>query len=340
MIKDMRLISGKVLYRFGEGPCHEYRIPALTVTEKGTILIACEGRMAELDDWAAKSILMDRSTDGGKTWTRRTFLPPKGIAVNNPNLILDGDKIHFIFHSNYEIPWHCVSGDDGETWSEPEDISAAYREAPYVWTVSATGPGHGIRLTDGSLLIPVWLADGVLRANGTREHHPSVAGCVVSKDGGRTWHFGCELKGVNDCNETIAAQLPDGRVLFIIRNCENDCRRRLAWSTDGGMTVTPLFKSEDLTDPWCMGSAAVYGEEVLFCNCDSTGDKNWGPRVNLVIRASRDGGENWHRVCLVDEIGGYSDIAIHGNTLTVLYERTERGRTRALVLKQYEIIGE
>lgn len=338
-MKNMELlpVSQRTVYRYGEGESREYRIPAIAVTEKGTILTACEGRTAEKNDWAAKSMILGRSTDGGETWEKQRFLPPSGIAVNNPVFISDGSRIHFIFHSNYEDAWYCVSEDDGKSWSSPRNITEAYREAPYAWTVCASGPGHGVRAKDGTLLVPVWLADGALRADGTREHHPSVAGCVVSKDGGETWHFGCELKGVTDANETTAAQLPDGRILFNIRNCETDCRRRLAWSSDGGMTATPLMKSSDLTDPWCMGSMAVYGDEVLFSSCDSVGENGWGPRVNLTIRASKDGGEHWRKVCLVDEIGGYSDIAVYGNTLFVLCERTEHGCIMELILKQYEI---
>ena len=337
MIKEILPVSLRTVYRYGEGECREYRIPAIAVTGKGTILTACEGRTAEKNDWAAKSMLLSRSNDGGETWEMRRFLPPAGIAVNNPVFIVDGEKIHFIFHSNYAQAWYCVSADDGKSWSTPRDITSAYREAPYVWTVCASGPGHGVKLRDGTLLVPVWLADGALRADGTREHHPSVAGCAVSRDGGETWHFGCELSGVTDANETTAAELPDGRILFNIRNCEKDGRRRLAWSSDGGMTAAPLTKSEALTDPWCMGSMAVYGEEVLFSSCDSAGENGWGPRVNLVIRASADGGEHWRRVCPVDEIGGYSDIAVHGNKLFVLYERTEHGCVNELILKQYEI---
>lgn len=337
MIKEILPVSLRTVYRCGEGECREYRIPAITVTGKGTILTACEGRTAEKNDWAAKTMLLSRSEDGGRTWEKQCLLPPSGIAVNNPVFISDGDKTHFIFHGNYAQAWYCVSGDDGKTWSSPRNITSAYREAPYAWTVCASGPGHGVKLHDGTLLVPVWLADGALRADGTREHQPSVAGCVVSRDGGETWHFGCVLSGVKDANETAAAELPDGRVLFNIRNCETDGRRRLAWSSDGGRSATPLEKNRDLTDPWCMGSMAVYGEEVLFSSCDSAGEKGWGPRVNLVIRASADGGAGWRRVALVDEIGGYSDIALHENKLFVLYERTERGCIKELILKQYEI---
>ena len=44
------------------------------------------------------------------------------------------------------------SDDDGLTWSEPEDITAA--TLPEYRNAFALGPGHGI-MTGGTLIIPV-----------------------------------------------------------------------------------------------------------------------------------------------------------------------------------------
>nr|WP_201723955.1 sialidase family protein [Rhodopirellula sp. SM50] len=52
------------------------------------------------------------------------------------------------------------SDDDGVTFSEPTDITAAFEpfRKDYDWHVLATGPGHGIQLRNGRLLVPVWLS--------------------------------------------------------------------------------------------------------------------------------------------------------------------------------------
>ena len=44
------------------------------------------------------------------------------------------------------------SDDDGATWSTPRDISAQAKGGDWTWY--ATGPGVGIQLTNGTLLIP------------------------------------------------------------------------------------------------------------------------------------------------------------------------------------------
>ena len=75
------------------------------------------------------------------------------------------------------------------------------------------------------------------------------------------------MADVIDANETDVVELADGRLLFNVRNCEQDHHRRLAWSPDGGRSMTELVMAEDLGDPWCFGSMAVLPDgAVLFSN--------------------------------------------------------------------------
>ena len=75
--------------------------------------------------------------------------------------------------------------DDGKTFTEPVEITSAFEafRPSYDWKVLATGPGHGIRLSNGRLLVPVWLSSGT----GGHAHRPSVVSVVYSDDRGRTW---------------------------------------------------------------------------------------------------------------------------------------------------------
>src|SRR5437016_3586415 len=56
------------LFVAGEGGYHTYRIPALIVTGKGTLLAFCEGRKKSTSDTGDIDLLLKRSLDGGKTW--------------------------------------------------------------------------------------------------------------------------------------------------------------------------------------------------------------------------------------------------------------------------------
>src|SRR5690242_7207106 len=52
----------------GEQGYHTYRIPALIVAPKGTLLAFCEGHKAGRGDAGDIDLLLRRSRDGGKTW--------------------------------------------------------------------------------------------------------------------------------------------------------------------------------------------------------------------------------------------------------------------------------
>ena len=52
----------------GTGGYHTYRIPALVVTPKGTVLAFCGGRKASGRDAGDIDLLLRRSRDGGATW--------------------------------------------------------------------------------------------------------------------------------------------------------------------------------------------------------------------------------------------------------------------------------
>ena len=57
-----------------DGYAH-YRVPAITVSAKGTVLAFAEARRSSYGDWGPQDILMRRSYDGGRTWE-----PPRAIA--------------------------------------------------------------------------------------------------------------------------------------------------------------------------------------------------------------------------------------------------------------------
>jgi sialidase-1 len=79
-------------------------------------------------------------------------------------------EVHLIYCINYARAYYRFSRDSGLTFSPPVGITAAFEtlRPQYDWEVIATGPGHGIRLRSGRLLVPIWLSTG------GRSHRPSV----------------------------------------------------------------------------------------------------------------------------------------------------------------------
>jgi sialidase-1 len=58
-----------VVYRSGTDGYHTYRIPALIVSRKGTLLAFCEGRRNSSADSGDIALLVKRSSDNGRTWS-------------------------------------------------------------------------------------------------------------------------------------------------------------------------------------------------------------------------------------------------------------------------------
>ncbi len=94
--------------------------------------------------------------------------------------------------------WFMKSMDEGETWTEPIDITHSVGNI-------ALGPGIGINLKSGSLVAPVY--DGV----------------IFSNDHGKTWQAGNKTTG--PVNESQVVELTDGSLMLNTRGYPaNKCK--------------------------------------------------------------------------------------------------------------------
>lgn len=343
------------LFAGGKNGFALYRIPGMVVTPKGTVLTYCEARSDAKSDWGEIQVVLRRSTDSGKTWEEARQIahfgqrfpgnPRKSVGgeneqtVNNPVAIVDKETgvIHFLYCINYARCFYMKSEDDGLTFSKPVEITQAFEafRATCDWKVLATGPGHGLQLKNGRLVVPIWLAYGKIGA-----HDPSMSGTIYSDDHGLTWHAG-EIAFPNTAdwknpNETALVELSDGRVMLNARTSALANRRLVSVSPDGATGwSTPSFDPA-LLDPMCMGSIIRIASpaprgRLLFCNPyslkrDANGDEipgGHGPRKNLSIQISEDDGRTWAAPKTIEEgTSAYSDLAqLPDGTVLCFYER-------------------
>lgn len=358
------LLERTAVFRAGELDYRLYRIPGLVVTAKGTVLAYAEARKTLRGDWGQIDIAMRRSADGGRTFSPTRIVAsvpgphrknPAAVAqklgtagevtYNNPVAIADRQPgvVHFVFCIEYMRAFYMRSDDDGMTFSEPREITSTFESfrPAYDWKVLATGPGHGIQLRTGRLVIPVWIST----ATGGHAHRPSVAATIYSDDAGKTWRTGeIALPDEGDWtipNETAAVELADGRVLLNARTESKVHRRLLTTSKDGATGwATPWFHDQ-LLEPICMGSMVRHSLEetggrnrLLFSNPDNLAraDGNAQPgrgrdRKNLTVQLSYDEAHTWPVKRTVDAgYSGYSDLAVlPDGTILLLYERSEEG---------------
>ena len=66
------------LFTAGADGYHTYRIPALLVTARGSVLAFCEGRKTGAGDHGDVDLVMKHSTDGGRTWSPQQIVHEEG----------------------------------------------------------------------------------------------------------------------------------------------------------------------------------------------------------------------------------------------------------------------
>ena len=346
------LLETSDVFPAGMNDVARYRIPGIVVTTKGTVLAYCEARKNNSSDWGEIEIHLRRSTDGGKTWEAAQNIAHKGErlegnprkkeggereqTVNNPVAIVDRETgaIEFLYCINYARCYSMRSTDDGLTWSDPVDITETFEpfRQHYDWKVIATGPGHGIQLKSGRLVVPIWLAYGK-----TGDHSPSAAATIYSDDHGKTWLAGdlaVPNEGeFNNPNETILAPLSDDSVMLVTRSVSKPNRKIITISPNGATDwSTPVFHDQ-LWEPICMASIVAHPSKpgtLIFSNPHSLGlDKEGkeipagrGKRQNLSIKLSHDDGKTWPVNKTIDTgPSAYSDLAVlPDGTVLCLYE--------------------
>jgi len=305
-----------------------HRIPGMLVTNRGTLLIYCEARR-EANDWAQMDILMQRSTDHGITFGEPIVLAEgteQHPTVNNPVMLQDlKGRIHFLYCEDYTVNGgrilHRHSDDDGICWSEARDLTSF--AMPEYHNALALGPGHGITLRNGTLLIPIWMVPKRYEEPLTR-HSPSEISTLYSRDGGNTWAVG-EILGITPqviCpNETVAAETSDGMVYLNIRH--QATHRVKAYGENGYSDWKEYGPDRSLWDPKCFGSVAAYDDgkhpySLIFANCDCK-----TARKNVTVRISTDDGQSYPVSRVIDtERGGYVEVATDSKNglIYILYE--------------------
>lgn len=332
------------------------RIPALVITKKGTLLAFCEGRVGTASDWADMDLLMRRSKDGGKTWEPYQLIAERksGQPTSNATPIVDKNgTIHLLYQRDYARAFYTFSKDDGRTWTEATDITYAFDafKPEYDWKVLAPGPGHSIQLTNGRLLVPVWLSDPT-RITPRRSHAPSCIATIYSDDLGKTWKRGAIIANNNKTfknpSETMAIQLTDGRVMVNIRNVSEGHRRGVSYSKDGISGWSKPEFDEELFEPICMATITRLHDgpkpAMLFINPDSqipgAAAPTKYPRKNLTAKLSYDEGQSWPIKKVINAgPSGYADVAVGPNGQVYCLYETNSGKdwNYSLVLKRFSL---
>lgn len=313
-----------------------FRIPALAVTRRGTLIAAYDGRPTMADLPSHVVVLVRRSTDGGRTWQARQVVrsDTAPLGFGDPSALVDrvtGRVFLFYAASGRQGFLGSATGSDSTdpnvlqadcSWSDDDGLTWHHRRLTYAIKNAAWGglfaaSGAGIQLFHGPH------AGRLVQQYVVRFHGENYGASAWSDDHGNTWRMGALVGPGIDENKSV--ELADGRLLL---NSRARGYRRVATSMDGGATWTDLHDERQLVDPANNGSIVRFNPRAPASNPQShwllfsnTADPT--ERVNLTVKLSCDDGATWTRkIQLEPGAAAYSTLAVlPDGSIGLLYER-------------------
>lgn len=322
-----------------------YRIPGITTTDKGTLISVYDIRYDGSRDLPANiDVGMNRSTDGGKTWSAMQNImdmggPNDNSGVGDPAVLFDPATKTIWVAALWSKGNRSIAGsgpglspdetgqfvvtkstDDGLTWSKPYSITNQVKNPE--WRLFFPGPGNGIAMSDGKIVFAAQYWDA------NKMPHSTL---IYSDDHGKSWKSGVGAK--SNTTESQLVEIAPGTLMLNMRDNRGKFRS-VALTKDMGQTWTEHATSYNaLPDPVCMASfikarvnvKGTMRNVLFFSNPNESGRS----RHNITIKASLDNGETWQNAnsLLLDErlCDGYSALTrIDDNTLGILYEGVSR----------------
>lgn len=336
VFKAQKVFAQNFNYVFKEGDygykC--FRIPAIILTNNGTLLAFAEARKRGCNDTGDIDLVLKRSSDGGKTWGELEVIwDDADNTCGNPAPVVDKKTGNIILLSTWNLGsdhepeiialkskdtrrvFVLKSVDDGKSWSAPREITKDIKKDNWTWY--ATGPVNGIQIQKGKyrgrLVIP---CDYIEATSKVFYSHT-----IYSDDGGEYWQLG-ESTRQGQVNECTVAELSDGNLMLNMRNYSETRFRRVAISKDGGHTWSDIKSDTALVEPICQGSLLRYdyGKKKSFLAFSNPANQK--ERIGMTVRLSYDNGKTWkYSKVLHEGPSAYSNLVVLPNgNLACLYE--------------------
>jgi len=330
--KSNRLIflEHKLLFSGGDYGSANFRIPALTTANDGSLIVAVDARVDRTGDLPNNiDIMYRRSFDQGNSWSDASVICDFGMyGASDPALVVDKKSgvilcmfaSHIgLFHSTFDNPIRfqvCRSEDNGVSWSKPVDHTNSIYAPGWYAAWLASGSAHQLR--NGR----------IVGAIGVRQEADYTISnfMIYSDDVGLTWYYkSSQASAIGD--EAKIMELDNGNLIMNIRNKTPNCRK-IVVSEDGGDTWGAPFFQHELIDP------AVNADFIRYTSVLDGYDKSRllfstashpTTRKNLTLFMSYDEGVTWPVSKVIYEgLSGYSSLTIlNDGTIGCAYENGE-----------------
>ena len=330
------ILAHKLIYQPGDYNSMNYRIPAVITAKDGSIVAVTDKRKYNEGDLPQDiDIVCNRSCDGGHTWSE-PYTIALGTGVNHGfgdcalawsnddnGLIagfVGGVGLWNSTPSNPIRSYISRSYDNGQTWTEPQDITHfifgddCIYEEQRTWRASFFGSGNGLRTSTGRIMFVAAIRETTAQSLNNY--------AVYSDDNGQTWHVSGRASVGGD--EAKVTELVDGRILMSIRHSG---RRWYNISEDGGETWQPSTSTwYDIIAPACNG------DMIRFSSENQGHDRNrllhsvpyGNSRTDVTVYVSYDEGETWPvSKCIVPYSSAYSSLCVLPDGTIGLYVEEE-----------------
>eukprot|EP01096_Ripella_sp_DP13-Kostka_P001303 TRINITY_DN11550_c0_g1_i1.p1 TRINITY_DN11550_c0_g1~~TRINITY_DN11550_c0_g1_i1.p1 ORF type:complete len:395 (-),score=91.77 TRINITY_DN11550_c0_g1_i1:120-1268(-) len=320
------------VFHNGEEGYSCFRIPALLLTQNGTLIAFCEARKFSCQDHGYVDIVTKRSFDQGQTWTGLQVVYSNSTDNGEWNTIgnaapvqdrLTGDVILVFCRNNLQV-MGTRSSDDGQSWEAPQNVSNV---VDHKWKWVGTGPPGSLQLSSGRILVPCYHQGPSLDGWLNSQSH-----VMYSDDSGKSWQLGTTVQSKWRGNECQAAPLvpyspgsSNQNNSFLLNMRSDVGYRLLATSYDGGQTFTEPELQKELTETLggCEGSTILHSTSglLLFSNPSVP---SYSPfRFNMSLHTSSDAGRSWQFWGTIwEKASGYSSLVeLFDHSVSVIFER-------------------
>ena len=304
------IINEFVCKKLPTGNCHASTVLPL---ENGEVLASWFGGEKEgkddVDIWVAR-----RTADG--------WLPAERISADldmphwNPVLFKTNDNTVWLFFKvgkkiSIWQTYFCTSTDNGKTWSTPKELVPG----------DETGGRGPVKNK------PIYLSDGTVLAPASSEQPDWLCFMDISKDNCKTWEKQqiIPAKKINGVpakliQPTVWESEP-GKVHALLRSARGHLYR--SDSDDYGVTWSRAYPTK-LKNPNSGVDVTQLSDGTLIL-ISNPASRNWGVRAPLTLMQSKDNGETWEEILVLekrrdkDDEFSYPAIVAVGKKLYMTY---------------------
>lgn len=220
---------------------------------------------------------------------------------------------------------YITSSDKGETWTDLTDLTEhVIGNEIKNWATFSVGPGHGIKMMDGRLIVPAYTY--YINSSVT-----SYAFAFYSDDHGATWRLGEKLSVTSgECQ--MAEIISNGKTyIYCNARCSKGFRME-AWSKDRGESFDKTSGKVPLVEPpnGCQGSVLSFqlGDQDTWLLFSHTTDRKNRKDLGVYFNKTPLDPKGWTDLYIINPgCSGYYDlIQINNEHFACLLERKTDNR--------------